>query len=126
MSGGLKHFAVTVRDFAAYCFAGDPAVRCGIGAAFAFVLAASWQACIYTQADDAFYYYKCALGLWQKGFVTFDGFTPTNGVQPLWFLINVVLAGPLLFFQCADLLPQVAVGFSALLALRRSKRFSER
>ena len=117
MSGGLRHFAGGVRDFAAFCFGGDAAVRCGIGAAFALVLAASWQTCIYTQADDAFYYYKCALGLWQEGFVTFDGFTPTNGVQPLWFLVNVALAGPLVLLQREDLLPQVAVAFSALLAI---------
>lgn len=34
--------------------------------------------------DDAFFYFRIAENIVQKGFVSFDGLTPTNGFHPLW------------------------------------------
>lgn len=39
--------------------------------------------------DDAFYYYKTAWNVAATGFSSFDGIHPTNGYQPLWFLLCV-------------------------------------
>jgi hypothetical protein len=38
-------------------------------------------------ADDAFYYFETAANLAQKGVLSFDGITFTNGFHPLWLLL---------------------------------------
>jgi hypothetical protein len=37
--------------------------------------------------DDAFYYFTPARNFVRLGWSTFDGINPTNGYQPLWFLV---------------------------------------
>lgn len=39
--------------------------------------------------DDAFYYYNTAWNAARTGFSSFDGIHPTNGYQPLWFVLCV-------------------------------------
>ena len=51
--------------------------------------------------DDAFFYSVLVDNLREHGFVTFDGDMPTNGFQPLWFL---VLAALKLMFASVDTL----------------------
>ncbi|HEY2733362.1 MAG TPA: hypothetical protein VGI70_05230 [Polyangiales bacterium] len=41
--------------------------------------------------DDAFFYSVVARNAWLHRFLTFDGIQPTNGFQPLWMLLQVVL-----------------------------------
>lgn len=43
--------------------------------------------------DDAFFYSVLARNLYRFGFLTLDGEMPTNGVQPLWMLVQLILAG---------------------------------
>ena len=52
--------------------------------------------------DDAFFYTVLARNFHRFGFLTLDGVIPTNGVQPLWMGIQILLAG--LFPQTDGLL----------------------
>jgi hypothetical protein len=52
--------------------------------------------------DDAFFYTVLARNFHRFGFLTLDGVIPTNGVQPLWMGIHILLAG--LFPQTDGLL----------------------
>jgi hypothetical protein len=45
--------------------------------------------------DDAFFFAVIARNFHDVGFLTFDGTMPTNGVQPLWMAVLIVLRGVL-------------------------------
>ncbi|MCK4414529.1 MAG: hypothetical protein KAY32_13395 [Candidatus Eisenbacteria sp.] len=44
-------------------------------------------------ADDAFFYSVLARNFTRFGFLTLDGEMPTNGVQPLWMALQMLLVG---------------------------------
>lgn len=43
--------------------------------------------------DDAYFYSVLAHNVYRYGFLTLDGQTPTNGVQPLWMILQIGLVG---------------------------------
>ncbi len=60
--------------------------------------------------DDTYYYLQTAWNTRHLGFVTFDGLHATNGVQLLWFTINLLLA-TLATTKTALLFAALAVSF---------------
>lgn len=42
-------------------------------------------------ADDAYFYSAIARNFWEFGSLTLDGTMTTNGVQPLWMIVQIVL-----------------------------------
>jgi len=81
------------------------------------VLAASSRTIPHSMADDAFYYLLCGLNFWEYGYLTFDGLTHTNGVQPLWMLITTVFAFPFWLTGTELAFPYFIVVFNFFLAL---------
>jgi hypothetical protein len=70
-------------------------------------------------ADDAFYYLNIAKNIINHSFSSFDGLTETNGYQPLWLFILVIL-GKIInidsnfsFFIILVLLPILCTSFGA-------------
>lgn len=68
------------------------------------------------RSDDAFYYFGVAVNYPESGFWTFDGVTPTNGVQPLWAVLLSGFAQFLSWFGLEDrhVLARIFVGVTAL------------
>lgn len=56
------------------------------------VLSAPLDVLISNMPDDVFYYLKTAQVYAQTGLSSFDGVNPSNGYQPLWFVVSVVAA----------------------------------
>ena len=61
--------------------------------------------------DDALYYPKIAANVTSGAGVSYDGFTQTNGVHPLWEILWIPLAG--LAQQNSDLLLRLGFIMSA-------------
>ena len=69
------------------------------------------------RGDDAYYYFKVAANYPRLGYWSFDGITPTNGVQPLWAAMLSGLALLLSWVGVTDLelLARFFVALAALL-----------
>ena len=63
--------------------------------------------------DDFYYYLKLGENFWKYGFFTFDGINTTNGFQPLWQLIIIVIS---LFFE-GDSLVKASLLLNLLLTI---------
>jgi hypothetical protein len=55
--------------------------------------------------DDLFYYFKIGWNLWEYGFWTLDGITPTNGFHPAWLVVCTVGALPHFLLGLKGLFP---------------------
>lgn len=67
--------------------------------------------------DDAFFYSVLAQNFHELGFLTLDGVMATNGVQPLWMVVQILLTGLLPAFDSAALLAWASWLFYVLFAL---------
>lgn len=63
--------------------------------------------------DDFYYYLKLGENFWKYGFFTFDGINTTNGFQPLWQLIIIIIS---LFFE-GDSLVKASLLLNLLLTI---------
>ncbi|MBP6875409.1 MAG: hypothetical protein KBD56_05010 [Candidatus Eisenbacteria bacterium] len=76
-------------------FAWGPAVLIALMAAWRLRAFLLWDPTRLTThgllADDAFFYSVLARNFDRFGFLTLDGEMPTNGVQPLWMLLQIAL-----------------------------------
>jgi len=58
--------------------------------------------------DDAYFYSVLARNFDQYGFLTLDGEMPTNGVQPLWMIVQILLVKLLPAFHEVELLSKAS------------------
>ena len=63
--------------------------------------------------DDFYYYLKLGENFWKYGFFTFDGINTTNGFQPLWQFIIIIIS---LFFE-GDSLVKASLLLNLLLTI---------
>ncbi|MEM4247140.1 MAG: hypothetical protein QXF14_02350, partial [Candidatus Woesearchaeota archaeon] len=72
--------------------------------------------------DDFFYFLKIAENVPKYGKVTFDGINPTNGFQPLWFLVltllTILIPNQIVLFTIATLILMLAHVLTAYVLYR--------
>ncbi|GEM_PF-816701 len=94
----------------------------------AWALADGYRVLTWFWTDDAFYYFAIARNVLEGRGVTFDGFGPTNGFQPLWLLVCLPVfalapLGELVPFRVLIVVVGVLHGLTGWVLYRAARRF---